>query len=97
MARTLLEWGQALSKGPLIFAVVILVTHTLIAYALDAAGLIESLLSPSGTRVFWILPLAVIFYALRITAYFIVPGVVVGSLILGAWTNRAVTSNNSKK
>lgn len=60
----------------------ILVLHLACAYALDAAGLVESLLSPSGGRLLWVLPMAVVFYALRLAAYFVVPGVVMGCAIL---------------
>jgi hypothetical protein len=66
--------------------------HVAIAYALDAAGLIESLLSPSGTRLLWILPLAVAFYALRLVVYFVVPGVVAGSLLMWALDRKSAKS-----
>jgi len=56
--------------------------HLVVAYLLDAAGLIESLLSPSGPRVLVVLPLALLLYALRLTAYFVIPGVVAGSLLV---------------
>ena len=94
MGKTLQECGETLRKGPFIFAAVVLIAHTVLAYLLDAAGLIESLLSPSGARLLWILPLAVLFYALRITAYFIVPGVVLGALISQGWTQRAKASRD---
>jgi len=64
------------------FALGLMLLHVACAYALDAAGLVESLLSPSGAQLLWILPLAVIFYALRITVFFVVPGVVAGSVIV---------------
>jgi hypothetical protein len=69
-------------RRTLIFAAAVLVLHTSSAYVLDTAGLIESLLSPNGERLLWILPMAVFFYALRIVALFVVPGLVVGNLIL---------------
>lgn len=56
--------------------------HLVVAYVLDAAGLIESLLSPSGPRLLLVLPLAVLFYALRLTVYFVIPGVITGSLLV---------------
>lgn len=56
--------------------------HLICAHALDAAGFVESLLSPSGGQFYWVLPLAVIFYALRLAAYYVVPGLVVGGSIL---------------
>ena len=68
-------------RRTLFWAAVIVLLHIVVAYVLDAAGLIESLLSPSGVRLLWILPLAMLLYALRLTVYFIVPGVVVGSIL----------------
>lgn len=73
------------------FASVIGLLHLVVAYGLDAAGLIESLLSPSGPRLLWILPLAVLLYALRLAVYFVVPGLVTGSLLL--WMIRRSTSD----
>ena len=64
------------------FALTILLLHVALSYALDAAGLVESLLSPSGAQLLWILPLAIFFYALRLTAFFVVPGLLVGSAML---------------
>lgn len=71
-------------------AAAVLALHLVVAYALDAAGLIESLLSPSGTRVLWILPLAILLYLLRFAAYFVVPGLVVGSLLVWIAGNRRI-------
>lgn len=72
------------------FAGAIALLHLAVAYVLDAAGLIENLLSPSGPRLLWILPLAVLLYALRLTVYFLVPGLVAGSLLM--WMIRRSTS-----
>lgn len=69
-------------RRTLVVAMAIVVLHIVCAYALDAVGLVESLLSPSGTRLLWVLPLAVLLYALRFSAYFVAPGLVVGCSIL---------------
>jgi hypothetical protein len=68
-------------RRTLMLAGAVLVLHLGVAYALDAAGLIESLLSPSGARILVVLPLAVLLYALRLVAYFVIPGLIVGSLL----------------
>jgi hypothetical protein len=66
----------------------ILVVTTLInlafAQALDRLGLIEGLLSPNGPSLVWLLPLAVVFYASRLAAWFIAPGLMLGALIESA-------------
>jgi hypothetical protein len=64
------------------FTIAIVLLHVTCAYSLDAAGLVESLLSPSGAQLLWILPWAAFFYALRIALFFVVPGVVIGNVIL---------------
>lgn len=69
-------------RRTILFVVSVLVLHLASAHVLDAVGLIESLLSPNGARLLWILPMAVFFYALRIAALFIAPGLVVASAIL---------------
>jgi len=51
------------------------------ARVLDALGLIEGLLSPSGAAFALLLPLAVVFYVARFTAWFIAPGLLLGALI----------------
>jgi hypothetical protein len=82
MGKTLPDRGETMKRRTLLVAAGILVLHFACAYALDAAGLVESLLSPSGGQLLWVLPLAVIFYALRLATYFVVPGLVVGCAIL---------------
>lgn len=53
------------------------------AHVLDAFGLVEGLLSPSGGRLLLIVPVAVSFYAARFIAWFIAPGLFLGALLLG--------------
>jgi hypothetical protein len=64
------------------FAAALLLLHVAFAYGLDAVGLVESLLSPSGVQLLWILPLAALFYAVRLASFFVVPGLVASALIL---------------
>jgi hypothetical protein len=54
------------------------------ARGLDALGLIEGLLSPNGPSFALLLPLAVVFYVARFTAWFIAPGLLLGALIEAA-------------
>lgn len=60
----------------------LVLVHLVCAYVLDAAGFVESLLSPSGIQLMWILPLTVVFYAIRLATYFLVPGLLIGCGIL---------------
>jgi hypothetical protein len=62
-------------------AAALLLLHVAFAYGLDAVGLVESLLSPSGVQLLWILPLAALFYAVRLASFFVVPGLVASALI----------------
>ncbi|HLM74238.1 MAG TPA: hypothetical protein VK459_16145 [Polyangiaceae bacterium] len=71
-------------RRTLVFAAVILVLNLGGAYLLDALGLVEGLLSPHGGTIELLLPLAVVFYAARISLYFVVPGLLVGALSLWA-------------
>ena len=52
------------------------------ARVLDTLGLIEGLLSPSGARLAWLIPLAVVFFASRLFAWFVGPGLVLGALLV---------------
>jgi hypothetical protein len=65
-----------------LFAAALVALHLAGAYALDALGLIESLLSPSGARVLWLVPLAGLFYLVRFTLLFVAPGLALGALLL---------------
>lgn len=49
---------------------------------LDALGLIEGLLSPSGSRLLLIVPVAVSFYSARFIAWFVAPGLLLGALLV---------------
>jgi hypothetical protein len=50
------------------------------ARLLDRLGLIEGLLSPSGASPALLIPLALLFYASRLFAWFIAPGLVLGAV-----------------
>lgn len=52
------------------------------ARILDRLGLIEGLLSPSGSRLLLIVPVAVSFYAARFVAWFVAPGLLLGALLV---------------
>ena len=52
------------------------------ARVLDEIGLIEGLLSPSGASSALLVPLAVAFFAARLLARFVVPGLVLGALVV---------------
>jgi hypothetical protein len=62
----------------------LLVVHVAGARALDALGLVESLLSPGGARLALVLPLAVLFFAARILLLFVAPGLTIAA-VLEAW------------
>jgi hypothetical protein len=49
------------------------------ARLLDELGLIEGLLSPSGARLALLVPVALVFYAARIFAFFVAPGLLLGA------------------
>ncbi|MBK9265278.1 MAG: hypothetical protein IPM54_36530 [Polyangiaceae bacterium] len=76
--------GQTLRfpRRTLTFAALVVVLHVAFAYGLDAAGLVEALLSPSGADLLWLLPLAALFYAVRLASFFLVPGLVASAAIL---------------
>ena len=63
-----------------IFVVALFLVDRVGAHALDALGVVESLLSPSGARVLVILPLCVLFFAARLLLVFVAPGLVLASL-----------------
>lgn len=58
------------------------------ARVLDALGVVEGLLSPSGERLLWLLPLGVGFYAARLAVLFLAPGLVLGSVTIWLWERR---------
>jgi hypothetical protein len=52
------------------------------ARVLDALGLIEGLLSPSGASPVALVPLALLFFGARFVTWFIAPGLVLGALVV---------------
>lgn len=82
--------GEPVRKVPfphttMIVAEVLLVINVGGAYLLDALGLVEGLLSPSGGRLFYLLPLCVLFFVTRILALFVAPGLALGTLLWWMW------------
>lgn len=85
------EEGRSLRKA-LVAAGVLGVLHVALVYVLDALGLVESLLSPSGLRVVAVLPLAGLFYVVRLALIFVMPGLVAAAVVLwvaGRWRGGA--------
>lgn len=76
-----------LPRRTLIFAVALVTVEILGVRVLAAMGLVESLPSPDGGRALVALPIAVIFFAARLTVRFVLPGLVVSSLLI-AWLRR---------
>lgn len=74
--------ASRLPRRTLAFAAALVVANLGGGYLLDALGLVEGLLSPSGGRLAFLVPLAVVFYGVRFAALFLVPGLVVGALVL---------------
>lgn len=79
-----LDW---LPRRTLIFAVVLVMIEVLGVRILASMGLVESLLSPDGGRALVALPVAVLFFAARLLVRFVLPGILVSSLLL-AWLGR---------
>ena len=80
---------------PLVLDVLLVVTHWLVAYALDQAGLIERLLSPSGLDVIVALLAALALFGLRFAVFFVAPALtlawwvgVLGGQVLGRQLSR---------
>jgi hypothetical protein len=72
-------------KRTLIFGAAVLALNLGGAYLLDALGLVEGLLSPHGGTAALLVVLAAVFYTARILALFVVPGLVVGALLVWRW------------
>ncbi|MEZ4293681.1 MAG: hypothetical protein R3B70_01800 [Polyangiaceae bacterium] len=72
-----------------LIAGVLLVVNLGGAYLLDAAGLVEGLLSPNGATLAFLLPLALLFYGARLLLLFVVPGMLLGSAVLWAMDRQA--------
>ena len=58
------------------------VAQLVLSRVLDSISLIEGLLSPSAASSALLVPLAVVFYAARLFAWFIAPGLVLGALVV---------------
>ena len=76
-----------LPRRTLYCAVALVMIEILGLRVLAAMGLVESLLSPDGGRALVALPIAVIFFAARLTVRFVLPGLVASSLLI-AWRRR---------
>jgi hypothetical protein len=76
-----------LPRRTLYVAVALVMIEILGVRILAAIGLVESLLSPGGGRALVALPIAVIFFAARLTVRFVLPGLVVSSVLI-AWLRR---------
>lgn len=76
-----------LPRRTLIVAVAVVVIEVLGVRILARMGLVESLLSPDGGRAMVALPIAVMFFAARLLVRFVLPGLVVSSLLI-AWLRR---------
>ena len=73
-----------LPRRTLIFAAAVVAIEILGVRILAAIGLAPSLLSPGGGRALVALPVALLFFAARLIVRFVLPGLVVSSLLL-AW------------
>ncbi len=69
-------------KPALILLGVVVLVQLASARALDSIGLIEGLLSPSAASPALLVPLAFVFYAARLFAWFVAPGLVLGALVV---------------
>lgn len=67
----------------LYFAAALFLMNLAGAYLLDALGLIQGLLSPHGASIVFLVPLATVFYAARLSLYFVAPGLLLGALLTG--------------
>ncbi|AKT36377.1 hypothetical protein [Chondromyces crocatus] len=65
----------------LLAAVLLTALYVTLLYVLDAVGLMESLLAPSGLRALLVLPLALGLLAARLLLLFVMPGLVVAALL----------------
>jgi hypothetical protein len=68
------------AKSTLALCVTSALVNAVGARLLDALGLIEGLLSPSGHRLLLIVPLSLVFYGARLFVYFIAPGLLLAEL-----------------
>lgn len=84
-------------RKTLIFAAAILTANLGGAYLLDALALVEGLLSPSGARLVWLVPLAGLFYLARLIALFAAPGLVLGAAVSWALDRRSRPEGGSAR
>ncbi len=75
--------GRQLRRA-LLAAGALLVLHVALAHALDALGLVERLLAPSGPWALLMLPLTLVFFAVRLSILFLMPGLVAAALLFWA-------------
>ena len=75
-------------RKTLILTVALLAVNLGGAHLLDALGLVEGLLSPSGGRLLLLVPLAAAYYVARILALFLAPGLLAGALLEWLWERR---------
>ncbi|MBK8256137.1 MAG: hypothetical protein IPK82_26145 [Polyangiaceae bacterium] len=69
-------------KKTLFFCAAAVILNWAGAYLLNSLGLVEHMLSPHGNTLVWILPLSVLFYLVRFLAYFLVPGLLLGTFLV---------------
>ena len=86
-----------LPRRMLTFAAALAAIHLAGAYLLDALGLVEGLLSPSGGRLVYLIPLAVFFYVVRFLALFVAPGLVLGAIVLWVLDGRAASPRSTAR
>lgn len=77
-------------RRALVFAAAVFAMNLGGAYLLDALGLVEGLLSPHAGTIALLLPLALVFYVVRLLLFFVAPGLVAGALLIWA-ADRAKT------
>jgi hypothetical protein len=68
-------------RSTLVLGVVCMLTDQLGARLLDAIGLTQEILAPSGARLLLLVPVSCAFYGARLVTYFVLPGLV---LLAGA-------------
>lgn len=71
-------------RRALLAAGALLVLHVALVHALDALGLVERLLAPSGLAALVVLPLALLLFAVRLSALFVMPGLCAAALLFWA-------------
>jgi hypothetical protein len=82
------------TKGMLVVGITTALIDAFGARVLDALGLIEGLLSPSGSRLLLIVPLSLAFYGARLFVHFIAPGLLLAELYRLLRSRRAGASQS---